>query len=197
MSPLVLRAILLGGLLLHKVVWEVMKRREEHWREIQPEGRAARPELLGFLKASFLVAIVVQTLLPGSWATLGLPIAAGVGTLHVVGLGVFGAGLLIALLGRAQLGHNWSDIERAGVHSSQRVVTHGLYRLIRHPIYTGDILLLIGLELALNSWIVLLIAVLAPIVARQAMREEAMLARTLDGYAEYCTQTKRFVPFVF
>jgi protein-S-isoprenylcysteine O-methyltransferase Ste14 len=77
------------------------------------------------------------------------------------------------------------------------MVTHGLYRFIRHPIYTGDIRLLIGLELALNSWVVVLMAVLAPIVARQAMREEAMLARTLDGYAEYCAQTKRFVPWVF
>jgi protein-S-isoprenylcysteine O-methyltransferase Ste14 len=96
-----------------------------------------------------------------------------------------------------QLGRSWADIEDAGVHSKQRLVDRGLYAFIRHPIYTGDIVMLLGLELALNSWLVLGIVVLAPVVARQAIREEAMLARTLPDYDAYRRRTKRFVPFVF
>ncbi len=78
----------------------------------------------------------------------------------------------------------------------QAVVSNGPYRLIRHPIYVGDLMLLFGLELALNSWLVLGVLLLAPIVLRQAVQEEKKLALALPGYQEYCANTKRFIPFV-
>jgi len=68
--------------------------------------------------------------------------------------------------------------------------------LIRHPIYVGDLLLLIGLELALNSWLVLPAIILVPIVLAKAVQEERLLTQTLPGYEEYCRRTKRFVPFL-
>ena len=72
----------------------------------------------------------------------------------------------------------------------------------RHVILLGSKLhlintvLLTGLELALNSWLVLGVVLLVPIVTRQAVQEEAMLRQTLEGYTDYCTRTKRFIPFV-
>jgi protein-S-isoprenylcysteine O-methyltransferase Ste14 len=102
----------------------------------------------------------------------------------------------MAILARLQLGRNWSDIESAGVLSGQVVVGEGLYRFVRHPIYTGDLLLLIGMQLALNSWCVLLAVLLVPVVFRKAVQEERMLMRRLPGYEAYCRRTKRFVPFV-
>ena len=59
---------------------------------------------------------------------------------------------------------NWSDIETAEVLCEHAVVSHGVYRYVRHPIYIGDIALLVGLELALNSWLVLGALAIAPIV---------------------------------
>jgi protein-S-isoprenylcysteine O-methyltransferase Ste14 len=76
------------------------------------------------------------------------------------------------------------------------VVSKGLYRFIRHPIYVGDLLLLIGLELSLNSWLVLGVILLLPVVIRQAVSEEKMLMRSLPGYETYCARTKRFIPFL-
>jgi protein-S-isoprenylcysteine O-methyltransferase Ste14 len=87
-------------------------------------------------------------------------------------------------------------VEEAQVLPEQQVVSSGIYGYIRHPIYTGDLLLLAGLELALNSWLVL--GVLAPLVmvVRRAKAEEAILSRALPEYADYTARTKRFIPFV-
>jgi protein-S-isoprenylcysteine O-methyltransferase Ste14 len=76
------------------------------------------------------------------------------------------------------------------------LVQHGLYRYVRHPIYTGDLLMLAGLQLALNSWLVLAVALAAVVVVRQSRVEEAMLARHMPGYPVYRARTKRFIPFV-
>jgi protein-S-isoprenylcysteine O-methyltransferase Ste14 len=97
---------------------------------------------------------------------------------------------------RLQLGSNWSDIETAKVLRDQAVVAIGVYRYIRHPIYVGDLLLLIGLQLSLNSWLVIAALLISPVVLWQAITEEKMLVESLPGYGAYCMRTKRFIPFV-
>jgi len=67
---------------------------------------------------------------------------------------------------------------------------------VRHPIYTGDLLLLLGLELALNSWAVIGVVAMAVYVRRQAIREERNLLEKIPGYDQYCRCTARFVPFL-
>ena len=185
-----LRLYLLGGLVLHKLVWEVLKRRQDSQAPPAP-SQDLKTLLVKAVKLGILLAIVAQTLLPDF-----LPIAREPGALRLWGAAIYTAGLAIAITGRLQLGGNWLDIESAGVLDHQRVVNTGLYRYIRHPIYTGDLLLLLGLELALNSWCVLLVILLAPPVLLKAVAEERMLSRTLPGYGDYCRRTKRFVPFV-
>jgi len=178
-----LRLYLLGGLVFHKLVWEIMKR-----------GSAAPPRgavAARVVKLAILAGIIVQTLIPDV-----LPIAAGPAALRVMGAVIYTAGLALAVTGRVQLGGNWSDIEAAGVLTNQVVVESGVYRYIRHPIYTGDLALLLGLELALNSWLVLGVVLLTPVVIRQALKEERMLRTSLAGYAAYCTRTRRFLPFL-
>ncbi len=125
-----------------------------------------------------------------------LPIAREPRALRWVGVAIFVLGLVTAMVGRVQLGRNWVDLEDARVRPGQSLVEHGLYRYIRHPIYTGDLLLVVGLELALNSWLVLG-AALHGCGSRAAHRvEEAILSRQHAGYHAYCARTKRFIPFV-
>ena len=186
MMPDLLRLYLLAGLVAHKALWEWMKR---------GRPKTATPRLqTGVVKAvkiAILLGIVVQTLLPEIF-----PIADDPRILRTVGAFVYTLGLAIAVVGRVQLGANWSDIETAEVLKKHSVVSQGIYRYIRHPIYVGDLILLIGLELALNSWLVLGALALIPVVLRQAVREERTLVATLPGYADYCARTKRFIPFV-
>lgn len=183
-----LRVYLLTGLVLHKAVWELLKRG-------QPRAAAKmlspRVKLVKAVKIVILLGVAVQTLAPDI-----LPIAGDAGTLRYVGAAVFTMGLAIALAARFQLGRNWLDIEAAGVLARQSVVCSGVYRYIRHPIYVGDLLLLTGLELAANSWLVVVALGLIPVVLRQAVREERILDQKLPGYREYCRQSKRFIPFV-
>lgn len=181
-----LRAYLLAGLIFHKVVWEVLKRSRRQTARISTTARLAK-----LAKLAILAGILIQTLFLDI-----LPITREPLQLQMAGTAIYTIGLLTAITARWQLGTNWSDIEAAEVKSKQQVVETGIYRYIRHPIYAGDLLLLAGLELALNSWLVLGVAALAPVVLRQALIEERLLVRSLPGYSEYCTRTSRFVPFV-
>lgn len=185
MEPL--RIYLLAGLLVHKAVWEVMKRNTTKTKN--PPN--LKSKLVKAVKIGILLGIVVQTLVEDV-----LPIAQDPASLRILGALIYSAGLAVALLGRIQLGQNWTDIESAGVKQRHGLVSKGIYRLIRHPIYAGDLLLLLGLELALNSWLVVLVILLAPAVLRQAVREERMLQEILPGYRLYCERTKRFIPFL-
>jgi protein-S-isoprenylcysteine O-methyltransferase Ste14 len=183
-----LRVYLLSGLLLHKALWEAMNDRRGS------PARAVRPlkvRLLSGIKVGILLAIAAQTLLPEF-----LPVSRDPGVLRAVGAAIYTLGLLAAMTGRIQLGRNWSDIEKSYVKQDHALVARGIYRYVRHPIYAGDLLLLLGLELALNSWCAVAVMALAIYVRRQTIREESQLLRDLPGYGEYCRRTSRFLPFV-
>lgn len=188
MDPL--RAYLLAGLLLHKLVWEIWKRRDVQTKPARPfswQAAAAKAA-----KLVILTVIVAQTLLPDLW-----PLSSDPRLLRVVGVVLYTGGLALAITARIQLGASWSDIEAESVPPSQALVSRGVYRYLRHPIYTGDLLLLLGLELALNSWLVLGVVLLVPVVVYQALREERVLAAALPGYGDYCRRTRRFLPLLW
>jgi len=183
-----LRLYLFSGLVAHKLVWELLKR----CTPATARPRAAQLTLVKVVKIAILVGILVQTLLPDDV----FPIARNATALRLIGTLIYTCGLLTAIVGRFQLGRNWSDIETPTVGEEHTVVTHGLYRFIRHPIYVGDLLLLLGLELALNSWLVLGVFALIPVILRRAVEEEKFLEGQLPGYRLYVQRTKRFIPFV-
>lgn len=179
------------GLVVHKLVWEVMKRRDTR---PQPDPAPPSPatRLVKWFKMAVLAGIILQTLfLPNFPPILRDPLP-----LQVVGALLYLAGLSVAIAGRLYLGDNWVDLEDYQVIPEQSLVTRGIYQYIRHPIYGGDILLLLGLELALNSWLVLGIIPLTAVVIRQARAEERVLSRAFPGYAGYQQRTKMLIPFV-
>jgi protein-S-isoprenylcysteine O-methyltransferase Ste14 len=198
---LLLRIYLLGGLLAHKAVWEILKRRKESrvsdlGSTSMESGKPLTWQQLSVwavktVKIAILLGIVVQTLLPDI-----LPISQEPLLLRIAGTLIYTAGLWLAIRSRRELGNNWSDIEAARIGDQQFTVKKGPYRFIRHPIYVGDLLLLVGLQLALNSWLLIGILLLIPVVLVQAVREEEKLVRSLPDYAAYCSSTKRFIPFV-
>jgi protein-S-isoprenylcysteine O-methyltransferase Ste14 len=185
---LLLQIYLLLGLILHKVVWEILRKKAD---EKPSETKSLTLTIIKTIKIGILLGVIIQIFLPEI-----LPISSEPFTLRVAGTIVYTIGLLTAIAARFQLGDNWANIETGQVLTSQKVVAKGVYGLIRHPIYTGDLLLLLGLELALNSWLVLGVFILAPVVMLKAMKEEQMLVQELSGYDEYQSRTKRFIPFV-
>ena len=116
--------------------------------------------------------------------------------LQGVGLALWVAGLALAVWARLYLGRNW------GMPMTRRVepdlVTTGPYRFIRHPIYTGIILALIGTALAISLFGLIVAAVVAALFAYSATREESFLAGEFpDTFPAYKAKTKMLIPFIF
>lgn len=85
------------------------------------------------------------------------------------------------------------------VEPGQTVITTGPYALVRHPMYSGGLLLFLGIALALGSWwgLVPVLAILALIIWRLT-DEERYLSGHLSGYREYCAKvTHRLIPYVW
>ncbi len=186
-----LRIVLFLGLVFHKGLWEILKRRDGESRVRGDASKGRGRWVIKTTKAIILVFLILQTLFLNVF-----PISHDGTTLRIIGTAIFFLGLGTAVIGRIELGKNWADLEDYRVMSEQSLVTSGIYGYIRHPIYTGDILLLIGLEMALNSWLVLAVAIPLLFVVRQVLAEEALLSQRLPGYDAYCRQTKMFIPFV-
>jgi protein-S-isoprenylcysteine O-methyltransferase Ste14 len=87
-------------------------------------------------------------------------------------------------------------IEVAG---GQKVVTTGPYSVVRHPMYSGAMLLLLFTPLALGSWVGVPFALpVILVIAARLLREEKFLQAKLEGYAEYRRTVRyRLVPFVW
>jgi protein-S-isoprenylcysteine O-methyltransferase Ste14 len=85
------------------------------------------------------------------------------------------------------------------VASDQRVISTGPYAIVRHPMYSGTLVMLVGTPLVLGSWWGLLMFVLMIFaIAWRALDEERFLRKNLPGYAEYCQIVRyRLVPFVW
>jgi protein-S-isoprenylcysteine O-methyltransferase Ste14 len=82
------------------------------------------------------------------------------------------------------------------VGAGQKLVSTGLYGLVRHPMYTGNVIMMVGIPLALGSYWGLVFVVPGLIVLAWRIRdEEQLLQEKLDGYREYTQQVRyRLVP---
>jgi protein-S-isoprenylcysteine O-methyltransferase Ste14 len=85
------------------------------------------------------------------------------------------------------------------VEAGQPVISSGLYGVVRHPMYSGALLLIICMPLALGSfWSVLMSILVVPILVWRLVDEERVLRRDLAGYARYCRKVRyRLIPFVW
>jgi protein-S-isoprenylcysteine O-methyltransferase Ste14 len=107
---------------------------------------------------------------------------------------IAGGGLLVGA-GR-RLGRNLTPLPVP--KETGTLVTHGVYRYARHPIYGGLILLAFGWSLWRGGGLALAYAsLLVGLLLAKSRVEERWLTRRYDGYAAYRARTRRFVPFVW
>ncbi len=85
------------------------------------------------------------------------------------------------------------------IEKNQKLVTAGPYHLVRHPMYAGAFIFLIGVPLALGFWWGLFTVLpLMFIIVIRLLEEERFLAKNLSGYKEYQKKVKyRLVPFIW
>jgi protein-S-isoprenylcysteine O-methyltransferase len=117
--------------------------------------------------------------------------------LFFVGIALMLAGMAFRFYAMSLLGRFFTY--QVAVHPGQTVVEAGPYRYIRHPSYTGALITLVGLGLALGNWAGLfaLLACMGPAYAyRISVEEAALLAALAEPYEQYTRRTRRIIPFL-
>jgi len=110
---------------------------------------------------------------------------------HVVAL----AALALMVVAATSLGRGLTAQPLPNAHAQLR--TGGLYRWVRHPIYTGLLLFALTEAAASGSVFKAVAAViLVALITVKARWEEGWLRQRFDGYEEYARRTPRFVPFL-
>ena len=114
----------------------------------------------------------------------------------MVGLALVVVGLGFSVAARMRLGRNWSGT--VTLKKNHELIQSGPYALVRHPIYTGLLLALIGTCVAIDRWraLIALAPLLAGILYKIGIEERFMRAQFGDTYARYCARVKALVPFV-
>lgn len=122
------------------------------------------------------------------------PFTLTVGVISVI-LAVIG--LIVLLWARINLGRNWSG--RVVLKENHQLITTGLYSLVRHPIYSG--FLLLGLATALNYGTLLPfvgVALLMIAISIRIRAEEALMTQQFPNeYPQYMKRTKRIIPWIW
>lgn len=116
--------------------------------------------------------------------------------LPLLGALMVAAGLGFAAWARRHIGRNWSG--RVEVKEGHALVRSGPYRFVRHPIYTGLLLAIVGTALALGEWRGALAVVLVlGVLARRIGAEEQRMRQTFPEYEEYRRATPALIPRPF
>jgi len=169
---------------------------------------SAKKDLIEFAIPGMIVFIVELGLLGqeghrGIWRTLGQMVVhpgvmAQMPAHAVAGMFLFLFGLTIMCWGQVTLFKNYSGT--VVIHEGHELVTRGIYRSVRNPMYLGLFVVLIaGLPLYVSSLRAFLVSLLlVPIVLNRIRLEEELLTEHFgEEYLEYKRKTKRIIPGVF
>ncbi len=115
----------------------------------------------------------------------------------IIGLALFIIGLIIMCVAQTTLWRNYSGT--VVIREDHQLITHGIYRFTRNPIYLGAIMVLVGLPVYVASLYGFLISlVLIPIILNRIRLEEKLLTEEFqDAYQKYKKTTKKLIPFIY
>jgi protein-S-isoprenylcysteine O-methyltransferase Ste14 len=113
----------------------------------------------------------------------------------IIGVIICVAGVALAVGARAYLGRNWGM--PMSLREGHELVTSGPYAYIRHPIYSGILLLTLGSAIAVNpAWLAPFVLFLLYFVQAARMEERDMTKQFPDVYPAYQRRTKMLIPFL-
>jgi len=115
-------------------------------------------------------------------------------------------GFILVILGffegvsaRKILDANWTESFEYQIKEKHELITKGIYKYVRHPIYGGILIMVNGaLILAGNYTVILYFLIMFLVIESYARREEKLLTKHFGmKYVEYMKSTKKFIPFVY
>jgi protein-S-isoprenylcysteine O-methyltransferase Ste14 len=193
------RAWVVVGLMFAGSVWSVASLPrgvlEERLKGPVQKGQPnADKVLILFLLTEFVALLIIIPLDVFRLHLLSLPSP----FVSAVGLVLFISGFWIAYLALRENSFA-APVVKHQEERNQTVVTSGVYGLVRHPLYAGDILFMLGLPLWLQSYAgALLSALLAATLVIRILIEERFLQHELPAYKAYSQRVRyRLIPFVW
>ena len=116
-----------------------------------------------------------------------------------IGLAIYVLGILLAMA--SMIANEFAETTVSIQEDrGQRVIDNGIYSFVRHPMYTGFIILIIGANIWLGTYLSLILSLifLAIALSFRIRIEEKTLLKDLDGYEEYSKKVKfRLIPYLF
>ena len=170
--------------------WMVAARNVKATRRSEPyASRISRVVLI--LLAAALMAFHRQ---PFAW--LGSRFLPGVAAVYWVGLLVTAAGIAFSIWARVNLGRNWSGL--VTVKDDHELIRSGPYGLVRHPIYTGLLLSVLGTAVAFGEWRgSIAFALLTVSFVIKLRVEERFMSETFgEQYQRYRAKVPALIPFI-
>ena len=144
--------------------------------------------------ASMVLFFVVFTLvLRMGWGALDIPKGLRL-SFETAGDILVILGTLMNVLGRLSLKGNWGDQIR--IYGDHTLVTGGLYRFVRHPLYSGLFFVGYGAAIVYANWlgILLISVVFVPMMYYRVLLEEKLLTQRFPEYRGYARRTGMFLP---
>jgi protein-S-isoprenylcysteine O-methyltransferase Ste14 len=147
--------------------------------------------------APLLVAVLlmVSRRLPFDWLYLHfLPTSAAIQGLGII---LVAAGLGFAVWARLHLGRNWSS--QITLKQDHELIRSGPYGVVRHPIYSGLLVAILGTAIAIGEWrtLVALACVLLAVLRKLSVEERWLGELFPDAYARYRQEVPALVPFIY
>jgi protein-S-isoprenylcysteine O-methyltransferase Ste14 len=192
-TPRVCEVIWFGGLVSFYIIRYPFERRAKRVRVSKSLFGRRESSLLSFAFLGLCVVPAVYAL-TGFPQSLDRPFVPAIGWL---GLPTLCAGLWLFLRSHADLGSNWSiSLE---IREQHALVQSGVYRLIRHPMYSSFFLLALAQFLLLPNWLAGASGFLGvgALYAFRIRQEERMMRESFGSvYLSYMARTKRLIPWV-
>jgi protein-S-isoprenylcysteine O-methyltransferase Ste14 len=154
------------------------------------EKRTSQRIIMSILSLGF-VALLVVPAIDHRFGWSAVP-----AVVSIVADVVFAIGYLIIFLVFRENSFTSATIE---VAPDQRVISTGPYGIVRHPMYSGSLIYLLSMPIALGSWSALLVIVpLLPFFVWRIFDEEGLLRDSLSGYSDYTHRVRyRLIPYVW
>jgi protein-S-isoprenylcysteine O-methyltransferase Ste14 len=189
------KALYFLGIVFEIVVRAPVERRRRAIEKTDQRVSATERALLGGIFAGFFIPPLIHS--TTRWLRFAdYPLTARTKTrMGCIGAALYAAGLWLFWRSHHDLGANWSPSLEIGAQHT--LITRGVYRRVRHPMYAAQWLMGLGQTLLLPNWIAgwsSLASFLPLYLSRVPNEERMMLDHFGEGYREYMAHTGRILP---
>ncbi len=187
LPPWIYAVLCLGAVLLGSAAFAVVKNREP--RQAGETGNVSTLLVWGAGIIGITIAILDWILIRSQMLRWGSITG---------GCALIGIGLSLRVASRLALGKFYTP--RLVILSDHKLITSGIYGIIRHPGYLGFLFIAIGICLALGAWwgVAAMLAAFFPAILFRIRREDALLrSRFGAAYDAYAARTKKLIPWIY